>query len=64
MHDRVEEDLAQRIGRHRQPVLPEDLSFGEASRQGERPVQESHALADDCERVQVFLLVVNSSPSA
>ncbi len=57
--DGVDDDLAQRVGRHRQPVLAIDGARWEARRQWQRLVEPRDRLADHRERVEVLLLVVN-----
>ncbi|MCC6475258.1 MAG: tyrosine-type recombinase/integrase [Burkholderiales bacterium] len=51
--DGVDDDLAQRLRRHRQAVLAVDGALREARGQRQRPVEPHDRLADHRERVQV-----------
>ena len=58
VHHRVEQHLAQRLGRHGQAVLAEDLAGREVRGQRQGAVEPGHGLADHGEGVQVLLAVI------
>src|SRR6266508_2022545 len=58
MHDGVEENLAQRVGRNRESVFTKDLSFCEMGGQRQGAIEERHSFTDHGKSVQVLLPVI------